>query len=77
MLASEKILLTVTSSETCSIAQRQDSQDIEIIYLKKKLQVRDQQQADVQAKWNFHSFKYQLLIDMVGALPEPSTHLEL
>ena len=40
-------------------------QDLEISHLKTKVQVRDQQLADLQAKWNFHSFKYQLLIDMV------------
>ena len=42
-----------------------NEQDSEISRLKNKVQVRDQQLADLQAKWNFHSFKYQLLIDMV------------
>lgn len=41
-------------------------QEKEIGHLKSKLVTRDQQQADLQAKWNFHSFKYQLLIDMVS-----------
>jgi len=47
-------------------------QEKEIRHLEKRLRTRDQQQADLQAKWNFHSFKYQLLIDMVKPCSSPS-----
>lgn len=61
--------------EVNSLELSENVQDLEISHLKKKLQVRDQQQSDLQAKWNFHSFKYQLLIDMASPLCVTSTSL--